>query len=103
VKRERRSAINSQPSLSTRKEARSLPLDDEHLSSSFLFDMSSLPTELITEIVKLYFRIYTPSTPLDLPKIYLPHAASLRLIDSTFHDIIDESSLPLPLRHSRNS
>jgi hypothetical protein len=53
--------------------------------------MSPLPIELITKILKLYFHTDSHSTPLSVqvPSFSLPHAASLRLVHSSFLTIID--------------
>jgi hypothetical protein len=50
--------------------------------------MPTLPDELITDILKLYTHAHTPSTPLQPYFIALPHAASLRLVNSTFDAIV---------------
>jgi hypothetical protein len=55
--------------------------------------MPVLSTELITKILKLYFHVDVPSTLIAPSDIVLSHAATLRLVDSTFLDIIDESYL----------
>jgi hypothetical protein len=50
--------------------------------------MPTLPTELIIEILKLYFHFYTPSTPLEPYDVPILHATSLRLVASTFDAIV---------------
>jgi hypothetical protein len=88
--------VNMDPSLTSAAEVQFRPVDDQHLLlyalsqqfSLFSFHaMPPLPTELIIEILKLYFR-YIPSTPLKPYSIPLAHAASLRLVDSTFDAIV---------------
>jgi hypothetical protein len=55
--------------------------------------MPTLPTEIVSKIINHYFHTDTPSTPLHLCDIVLPHAASLRLVHSTFRAIIDDAHL----------
>jgi hypothetical protein len=53
----------------------------------------TLPTELAIEILNHYFHVNTPSTPLRPSDIVLPHATSLRLVNSSFRAIIDDGNL----------
>jgi hypothetical protein len=59
------------------------------------FVMSPLPIELIIKILKLYFHTDTHSTPLSVqvPCFSFPHAASLRLVHSSFLSSIDGTLL----------
>jgi hypothetical protein len=52
----------------------------------------TLPIELTIEIIKLYFDVYSSPRPHSHRRYStLPHAASLRLVSSTFHDYLDVS------------
>jgi hypothetical protein len=55
--------------------------------------LPTLPTKIVSKIINHYFHTDTPSTPLHLCDIVLPHAASLRLVHSTFRAIIDDAHL----------
>jgi hypothetical protein len=55
--------------------------------------MPTLPTEIVSKIINHYFHTDTPSTPLYPCDIVLPHAASLRLVNSAFRAIIDDAHL----------